>query len=181
MRKLVSNLFVSLDGVVEAPDQWSLGYWNDQLEAVVGQGMAAADAMLLGRVTYEGFADVWPGRTGRDDPGAKFLNSVRKYVLSTTLTEVTWHNSTLLTGDPAGAVRELKDGEGGDIVTSGSPTVVRWLLAEGLVDELHLLLYPVVVGRGKRLFPEQGPDFALELRKSASVGGGVVHLVYAPA
>jgi dihydrofolate reductase len=181
MRKIVSNLFISLDGVVEAPDKWSLPYWNDEIGRAVGGGMAAADAMLLGRVTYEGFAEAWPGRTVEDEAGAEFMNSVRKYVLSSTLSEVTWDNSTLLTGDPAEAVRALKAESGGDIMTSGSTTAVRWLLGEGLVDELNLLLYPVVVGRGKRLFPEQGPDFALTLRKSATFGNGVVQLTYVPA
>jgi len=181
MRKIVANLFISLDGVVEAPDKWSLRYWSDEIGQAVGSGMAAADAMLLGRVTYEGFAAAWPGRTVEDDEGAEFMNNVRKYVLSSTLSEVGWNNSTLLTGDPAEAVRTLKAGPGGDIMTSGSPTVVRWLLSEGLADELNLLLYPVVVGRGKRLFPAEGPSFPLELKKSATFGNGVVQLTYVPA
>ncbi|MEV6874441.1 dihydrofolate reductase family protein [Amycolatopsis sp. NPDC051128] len=181
MRKIVSNLFISLDGVVEAPDKWSLRYWNDEIGQAVGSGMAAADAMLLGRVTYEGFAEAWPGRTVEDDEGAAFMNNARKYVLSSTLSEVTWNNSTLLTGDPAEAVRALKAEPGGDIMTSGSTTAVRWLLAEGLVDELNLLLYPIVVGHGKRLFPEEGASFPLVLKKSATFGNGVVQLTYVPA
>ena len=181
MRKIVANLFISLDGVVEAPDQWSLQYWSDEIGQAVGRGMATADAMLLGRVTYEGFAEAWPGRTVEDDEGAEFMNNVPKYVLSSTLSEVTWNNSTLLTGDPAEAVLALKAGPGGDIMTSGSTTAVRWLLGEGLVDELNLLLYPIVVGRGKRLFPEQGASFPLELKKSATFGNGVVQLTYVPA
>ncbi|MCR6490342.1 dihydrofolate reductase family protein [Amycolatopsis sp. OK19-0408] len=180
MRKIVSNLFISLDGVVEAPDKWSLRYWSDEIGQAVGSGMAAADAMLLGRVTYEGFAEAWPGRTVEDE-GAEFMNTVRKYVLSSTLSDVSWNNSTLLTGDPATAVRALKASSGGDIMTSGSTTAVRWLLTEGLVDELNLLLYPVVVGEGKRLFPQAGPGFPLELKKSATFGNGVVQLTYAPA
>ncbi|WP_290059097.1 dihydrofolate reductase family protein [Amycolatopsis solani] len=181
MRKIVASLFISLDGVVEAPDKWSLRYWSDEIGQAVGSGMAAADAMLLGRVTYEGFAEAWPGRTAEDDEGAEFMNSVRKYVLSSTLTEVTWNNSTLLTGDPAEAVRALKAGPGGDIITSGSATAVRWLLAEGLVDELNLLLYPIVVGRGRRLFPDEGTSFPLVLAKSATFSNGVVQLTYVPA
>jgi len=181
MRKIVANLFLSLDGVVEAPDRWSLRYWSDEIGQAVGAGMAAADAMLLGRVTYEGFAEAWPGRTVEEDEGAEFMNNVRKYVLSSTLREVTWNNSTLLTGDPATAVRALKAEPGGDIMTSGSPTAVRWLLSEGLVDELNLLLYPIVVGQGKRLFPTEGPTFPLVLTKSATFGNGVVQLTYAPA
>ena len=181
VRKLVSNLFVSLDGVVEAPDKWSLSYWSDEIAASVESGMAAADAMLLGRVTYEGFASAWPDRTVEDDEGADFMNTVRKYVLSTTLSEVTWRNSVLLTGDPATAIRELKAEAGGDIMTSGSGTTVRWLLSEGLVDELNLLLYPVVVGTGQRLFPAEGPNFPLTLKTSTAFDNGVIHLTYAPA
>jgi dihydrofolate reductase len=178
MRKIVANLFISLDGVVEAPDKWSLPYWTDEIGRAVGGGMAAADAMLLGRVTYEGFAEAWPGRSVEDDA---FMNNVRKYVLSSTLSAVSWNNSTLLTGDPAEAVRALKAEAGGDIMTSGSTTTVRWLLAEGLADELNLLVYPIVVGRGKRLFPEEGPRFTLVLKKSATFGNGVVQLTYVPA
>jgi dihydrofolate reductase len=181
MRKIVSNLFISLDGVVEAPDKWSLRYWSDEIGRAVGRGMAAADAMLLGRVTYEGFAEGWPGRAVEEDEGVAFMNNVRKYVLSSTLSEVGWNNSTLLTGDPAEAVRALKAEPGGDIMTSGSTTAVRWLLSEGLVDELNLLLYPIVVGRGKRLFPEAGSSFPLVLEKSSTFGNGVVQLTYAPA
>ncbi|MEV6639097.1 dihydrofolate reductase family protein [Amycolatopsis sp. NPDC051371] len=179
MRKLVSNLFVSLDGVVEAPDKWSLPYWSDEIAASVDAGMAAADAMLLGRVTYENFASAWPDRTVEDDEGADFMNKVRKYVLSTTLSEVTWRNSVLLPGNPASAIRDLKAETGGDIMTSGSGTTVRWLLSEGLVDELNLLLYPVVVGTGKRLFPAEGPNFPLTLKTSTAFGNGVVQLTYA--
>lgn len=178
MRKIVSNLFISLDGVVEAPDKWSLRYWSDEIGQAVGSGMAAADAMLLGRVTYEGFAEAWPGQA---DEGAEFMNSVRKYVLSSTLSEVAWNNSTLLTGDSAEAIRALKVSPGGDIMTSGSTTAVRWLLSEGLVDELNLLLYPIVVGQGKRLFPAEGPTFPLVLKKSSTFGNGVVQLTYVPA
>jgi dihydrofolate reductase len=179
MRKIVSTVFVSLDGVVEAPDQWSLSYWTDELEHAVGDGMADADAMLLGRVTYEGFAEAWPGRT--DDPGAEFMNSVAKYVASTTLTATDWHNTTLLRGDLGEAIAELKSTDGGDIMTSGSTTLVQWLLSRGLVDELTLLQYPVVVGAGRRLFPAEGPNLGFRLTDSTAFGNGVLRLVYHPA
>ncbi|WP_134729888.1 dihydrofolate reductase family protein [Amycolatopsis nivea] len=179
MRKIVSTLFVSLDGVVEAPDQWSLSYWNDELEHAVGDGMADADAMLLGRVTYEGFAEAWPGRT--DDPGAEFMNSVPKYVASTTLTAADWHNTTLLRGDLGEAIADLKSSAGGDIMTSGSTTLVRWLLSHGLVDELTLLQYPVVVGKGRRLFPAEGPQLDFELADTTAFRNGVLRLVYRPS
>ncbi|MYW96821.1 dihydrofolate reductase family protein [Amycolatopsis rubida] len=179
MRKIVSTLFVSLDGVVEAPDQWSLSYWNDELEHAVGDGMADADAMLLGRVTYEGFAEAWPGRT--DDPGAEFMNSVPKYVASTTLTAADWNNTTLLRGDLGEAIADLKSGAGGDIMTSGSTTLVRWLLSHGLVDELTLLQYPVVVGKGRRLFPAEGPRLDFRLEDTTAFRNGVLRLVYRPS
>lgn len=181
MRRLASNLFISLDGVVEAPDKWSLPYWNDEIAEAVGGGMAEADAMLLGRVTYQGFAEAWPRRTVEDDEGADFMNNIRKYVASTTLTSVDWNNSTLLEGDLASAIGGLKAEDGGDIMTSGSATLVRWLLTAGLVDQLNLLLYPLVVGTGKRLFPEDGPQLALELANSTAFTNGVLYLQYGPA
>ena len=190
MGTIVVTEFVSLDGVFEDPggaEGYEYGGWTfeydrgDEGNTFKLDELMDAKVQLLGRVTYEGFAEAWPGRTAEDDEGAEFMNNVRKYVLSSTLTEVGWNNSTLLTGDPAEAVRTLKASPGGDIMTSGSPTAVRWLLSEGLVDELNLLLYPVVVGRGKRLFPDAGPSFPMELKKSTAFGNGVVQLTYVPS
>ncbi|QRP47576.1 dihydrofolate reductase family protein [Amycolatopsis sp. FDAARGOS 1241] len=180
MRKVVSTLFVSLDGVVEAPDLWSLSYWTPELERAVGTAVADADAMLLGRVTYEGFAHAWPGRTNTDDPGAQFLDSVRKYVASTTLATAGRHDTTLLQGDLRAAITDLKNQPGGTIMTSGSTTLVRWLLAHGLVDELTLVQYPVVVGGGRRLFPLEGPPLDFALERSTAFANGVLQLVYRP-
>ncbi|QWF81208.1 dihydrofolate reductase family protein [Amycolatopsis sp. CA-230715] len=180
MRKIVSSLFISLDGVVESPDKWSLDYFTDEIGASIGAVMGDADAMLLGRATYEGFAAHWPQRTVEDDEGAPFMNSTRKYVASTTLSTVEWENSVLLEGELSDAVRELKAGDGGDIMTSGSPSVVRYLLAHGLLDHLHLLLYPVVVGAGTRLFGDDGTQFALKLSGSKTFDNGVLELNYTP-
>ena len=181
MRKLVSNLFITLDGVVESPETWSLTYWSDEIQDIVGAGMGAAGAMLLGRVSYEQFAAAWSGRTVADDPGADFMNGSRKYVASRTLESVGWTNCTLLEGDLARTVAALKEEDGGDLVTTGSPTLVRSLLSLGLVDELQLLVYPVVLGAGLRLFPEGGETVTLRLASATALSNGVGHLVYVPA
>lgn len=178
-RKITASLFMSLDGVVESPDKWSMSYWNDEIAEVVAGGMGSADSMLLGRVTYEGFAGYWPGKTEADAEGADFMNNTAKYVASTTLKSVEWENSTLLEGDLADSVAALKAADGGDIGMSGSPTLVRSLLALGLLDELHLLVYPIVVGTGKHLFGDD--SYALTLKTSKTFSNGVLHLIYAPA
>lgn len=181
MRKLISNFFITLDGVVDAPNEWSLQYWNDEIEEAVGAAMASSDAMLLGRVTYEEFAAAWAGRTSDEDAGADHMNTTRKYVVSSTLTETRWSNSTLLTGDPFAAVADLKASDGQDIITSGSATLVRGLLQHGLIDELHLLVYPIVRGRGARLFAPGEAQLELALAEAKTFTGGVVSLTYAPA
>jgi dihydrofolate reductase len=181
MRKIIGNLFMAIDGVVESPEKWSLSYWNDDIANVVMGGMQAADALLLGRVTYEEFAEAWSDRTVEDDPGADFMNNVKKYVVSRTLTNVDWNNSTLLEGELADSVRELKASDGGEIAMSGSSTLVRSLLNLRLLDELNLLVYPVIVGRGKRLAEGDGDQLPLELIKSTAFDNGVIHQLYRPA
>jgi dihydrofolate reductase len=181
MRKITSHFFMSLDGVVANPGEWSLEYWNDEIEAAVFGSLASSDAMLLGRVTYEEFAASWSGRTMDDDSGADHMNNVRKYVASTTLTKADWTNSSVLEGDLATAVTELKNQDGGDIATSGSGTLVRWLLDHDLVDELHLLVYPLVLGSGIQLFPAGSRPHKLGLARSQAFSNGVLHLVYTPA
>lgn len=158
MRKLVVSEFVSLDGVMEAPGgddgyvhgAWTMPYWDDEVAAYKGAEFAAADALLLGRVTYQGFAAAWPQRT---DEGADYINAMAKYVVSSTLETADWNNTTILPGDPAVSVADLKAGEGADILVAGSCTLVAALLRAGLVDELRLAIYPVVLGVGKRIFP----------------------------
>jgi dihydrofolate reductase len=181
MRKIIGNLFMAIDGVVESPEKWSLSYWNDDIANVVMGGMQAADALLLGRVTYEEFAEAWSDRTVEDDPGADFMNNVKKYVVSRTLTKVDWNNSTLLEGELADSVRELKASDGGEIAMSGSSTLVRSLLNLRLLDELNFLVYPVIVGRGKRLAEGDGDQLPLELIKSTAFDNGVIHQLYRPA
>ena len=179
MRKISANLFSTLDGVVEDPGTWSLPYWSDEIAGAIDGTMKAAAGLLLGRVTYDGFAKAWPHVSVEQDPGADFMNNTRKYVVSTTLTSVEWNNSELLQGDLADAVTRLKAEPGGDIlVDSGSPTLVRSLLTHGLLDELHLLIYPVVAGTGQRLFGDDALE--LSLIDSTTFSNGVVHLAYAP-
>jgi dihydrofolate reductase len=180
MRKLVSSLFISVDGVVESPENWTPAYWSDELGEAIGVLMGAADSMLLGRVTYEAFAPAWSSREMADDPGADFMNNTPKFVVSKTLESADWTNSTVLRGELADEVAELKQQPGGDIGMSGSATLVRGLLAGGLLDELHLFLHPVVVGHGRRLFPDGSPEQPLTLASATAFGSGVVHLVYQP-
>ena len=180
MRKIVSSLFISLDGVVESPDQWTPAYWSDELGEAIGGLMGSSDAMLLGRITYEEFAPAWSSREMADDPGADFMNNTPKFVISKTLESADWTNSTVVRGDLAEEVGKLKQQSGGDITISGSGTLVRSLLADGLVDDLHLFVHPVVVGHGKRLFPEGVPQQTLKLASATAFGTGVVHLAYHP-
>ena len=178
MRKIITGLFISLDGVVEAPDKWTGPYYNEQVGQAVGGLMAQNDAMLLGRVTYEAFAAAFGGQSGGI---ADQMNGMPKFVVSSTLTSADWQNSTLISGDVAGQISDLKQRPGGDIGMSGSSALVTWLLRHGLVDQLDLLVFPVVLGSGKRLF--DGPDGQLPftLTGSEAFSTGVVHLSYAPA
>ena len=178
MRQIAAGLFVSLDGVVEAPEKWTGPYFNDQVGQAVGALMAGNDAMLLGRVTYEGFAAALGGQSGGM---ADQMNSTPKYVVSRTLTTADWQNSTLINGDVAARISELKQKPGRNIGMSGSSDLVSWLLRHGLLDRLDLLVFPVVLGSGKRLFSEPDGPVPLTLASSEAFGTGVVHLTYTPA
>jgi dihydrofolate reductase len=177
MGSIKSSLFISLDGVIEAPETWHFPYFDDDMGAAVGRLMGEAEATLLGRVTYDGFAEYWPN-ADKDDPMTVAMNSGRKYVVSSTLTEATWENSTLVSGDVKAGLEELRKTT--DLGTTGSATLVRWLLEQGLIDELHLLVHPIVVGHGQKLFTD-GPTVPLKLVSSATFASGVLHLVYANA
>ncbi|MEU1942622.1 dihydrofolate reductase family protein [Streptomyces sp. NPDC020125] len=184
MRKTAASLFISLDGVVEAPDQWHFPYFNDEMGAAVDASFATADTLLLGRKTYDSFAGAWPDReaAGGEDAGfAKKLGDARKIVASRQNLTFTWRNSELLQGELADAVTALKREPGGDIALSGSVSVVRQLLAHGLLDELHLLVHPIAVRKGMRLFDEGDTTIPLRLISSATFSTGVLHLVYALA
>ena len=177
MGSIKAGLFISLDGVIEAPETWPFDYWNDEMGAAVGALMTGNDAMLLGRVTYDGFAEYWPNADPNDDI-TKQMNSSRKYVVSTTLTEATWENSTLVTGDVKAELSRIKEDE--QLGVTGSAKLVHWLLEQQLLDELHLFVHPVLVGHGQRLFPD-GTKVPLTLVSSTTFETGVVHLVYGPA
>ncbi|MCC6313407.1 MAG: dihydrofolate reductase [Thermomicrobiales bacterium] len=180
MRKIVSGLFLSLDGVYEAPHQWHFPYWSDEMGEVVQTQMDASDAMLLGRVGYQEFAQYWPQQPSDGDI-ADHMNETPKYVVSTRLAAVgEWRNSTLVTGDIMAEIRALKTQPGKDIGMTGSGVLVRSLLREGLLDELHLLVHPIVVGTGKRLFPDETPRQGLRLVASRPLPNGVLYLTYAP-
>jgi dihydrofolate reductase len=181
MRKLVSSFFVSLDGVVEAPDKWHFPYFNDEMGQAVGDAIAASDALLLGRRGYQEFASYWPHQDPASDPFVSIMNETPKFVASTTLDKVEWQNSTLLEGDLAEAVNELKAKPGKNIGMTGSATLVRSLLEKGLLDELRLLVHPLVVGSGAKLFPDGSPPVNLELVDSRTFQTGVLDLTYRPA
>jgi dihydrofolate reductase len=185
MRKLVANLFIALDGVVEEPGDWHFPYFNDEMGAAVDAVLGSADTLLLGRKTYDDHAGAWPEREaagGEDAEFAKVLGDARKLVVSRQRLELTWRNSEQLEGDLVEAVTALKQEPGeGKIAMSGSISVVRQLLAAGLIDELHLLVHPIAVRKGMRLFDEGDTPIPLELRSAETFATGVLHLVYGPA
>ncbi|HTE74413.1 MAG TPA: dihydrofolate reductase family protein [Actinomycetes bacterium] len=191
--KLTTVTNLSVDGVMQGlggPDEdasggferggWALPLLDDETEAFLGQVYQRADAFLFGRRTYEIFAGYWRLVEDPDNPIASALNSRPKYVVSTTLTDPEWSGTTVLSGDVAAAIRELKATEDSELQVHGSGALVRWLLDAGLVDEIVLLTYPVVVGQGTRLFPDSGPDTALDLVESRSTSGGLTIQVYRP-
>jgi len=182
MRKVIAWELVSLDGVMESPEEWAFSYSNDEIEEANAAGMAASDAMLLGRVTYQEFASYWPYQNSADQPYTDYLNNTPKFVVSTTLEEpLEWQNSTLIRGNVAEEIAKLKQQPGKNIGIVGSATLVRSLLRDGLLDELGLMVHPLVVGSGKHLFEEGGDQKALELVDSKIFSTGVVYLTYQPA
>jgi dihydrofolate reductase len=181
MRKIVAVLFMSLDGVVESPEEWAFSYSNDEMEEANASGMAASDALLLGRVTYQELAAYWPHQPG-GTPMVDYINSVPKFVVSATLEEpLGWNNSTLIKGNVVEEITELKRRPGKDITILGSGALVRSLLRDGLLDELKLMVHPIVLGSGRRLFEDGVDQTALELVDSRTFGTGVLNLTYRPA
>ena len=172
--------FMSLDSVIDAPT-WTFEFGFDpKMGEAIGAVTGASKAILLGRTTYEMFSPAWSTRTAEDDPGAPFFNETAKYVVSGSLEKAEWNNSTILGAYDADRIRALKD-EVGDLYVSGSGTLVRALIADGLVDELHLFVFPIALGTGKRLFPEGSGTTKLKLFASESYDSGVTHLAYGPA
>jgi len=172
--------FMSLDGVIDAPT-WTFDYGFDpKMAEVLGAVTDRSRGILLGRTTYEMFEPSWSTRTVEDDPGAPFFNDTTKYVVSGTLTEATWRNSEIVGPYDPDRIRSLKDEVDGDLYVSGSITLVRAMLADGLVDELHLFVYPLTRGAGPRLFTEDAAPGKLSLAASDSYDNGVVYLNYRP-
>ena len=173
-----SGLFISLDGVIEAPEMWSFPYFDGEIGQLKHDELLATGAHLLGRVTYEGFSAAWPSRT--DEQGfAQRMNGLPKYVVSTTLTRAEWNNSHVIKGDVADEVTRLKQQASGDILVAGSATLVQTLTEHDLVDEYRLLVYPIALGSGKRLFGDTSRQVKLKLLETRSFASGVVLQRYA--
>jgi dihydrofolate reductase len=186
MRKLIVTAFITLDGVIEAPGGepthphtgWAGDFFGPEQMQYKLDEVLEAEALLLGRVTYEGFSEAWPPREG---PFADKMNAMPKHVASTTLTELGWSNSTLLEGDVPAAVAKLKEGDGGPILVAGSGTLGRTLIEHDLVDEYRLMVFPVILGSGKRLFPDSPDKRTLQLVDTKQFPSGVVVHHYRPA
>jgi dihydrofolate reductase len=182
MGRIVSNFFISLDGVVERPDQWHFPYFDDAMGRVVGAGMESTGAFLMGHNLYREWADYWP-QQGEEVPFSAFINGLPKYVLSHDEFTADWNNTTVITGPDDAAVadrvRALKEQVDGDLGMSGCATTVRWLIRQGLLDELALLVHPIAVATGQRLFEGTG-TVPLRLLSCDTLPTGVLHLRYAP-
>jgi dihydrofolate reductase len=180
MGKILVHEFITLDGVIEEPS-WTRDYsFDPKMGEAIGRVMGSSKALLLGRRTYEMFAPAWSGRTAEQDPGAPFMNESPKYVVSSTLKSADWSNSTILGPYDADAVRALKSKIDGGIYVSGSATLVRAMLADGLVDELHLFVYPLALGAGEKLFADGRPGLKFALGANEAYDSGVLHLDYRP-
>jgi dihydrofolate reductase len=180
MGEIQVHEFITLDGVIDNP-AWSAEYsFTVEMGTTIGAIMGSSEALLMGRTTYELFAPSWSARTEAEDPGAPFMNESPKYVVSTTLRDPEWNNTTVIGGYDADRIRALTQEADGNIYVSGSGTLVRALVADRLVAELHLFVYPVVLGSGMRLFAD-GMQAKLRLLQSEPYDNGVVHLAYGPA
>ncbi len=189
MRKINAALFITLDGVVEAPGPadttlpeqrgWSMPFTSDEVGEVIGASMMSSDAMLLGRRTYEGFAAFWPNMP-EDDPFGQIMNNQTKYVVSTTLKKAEWKNSHLIQGDVVAELAALKQQPGKDINIVGSGTLTRSLIEAGLVDELQLMLCPVVLGVGKRLFEDAHFTQTMKVLEARAFDSGMIYLRFQP-
>ncbi|MBU2669499.1 dihydrofolate reductase family protein [Actinoplanes bogorensis] len=177
MRKITVGEFISLDGVVEAPDKWHMQYVNDEMMAAMYPADSDVDTLLLGRTTYDTFAGAFE-HAPAEDPVAAAMNKTARVVVTSTPETVTWAGATPLTGDVITGVRDLKNQPGGSISVVGSTQLARTLLAAGLVDELSLILHPLTVGTGERLFPASGPGADFTLKTCTPMSTGVIHLVY---
>ena len=178
MGEILIHEFITLDGVIESPT-WTMDYpFDPKMGEAIGRVMGSSEALLLGRRTYEMFAPAWSVRTAEDDPGAPFMNESPKYVISATLQSAEWNNSTILGPYQPDTIRALKDRSDGNLYVSGSGTLVRAMLADGLVDELNLFVFPLTLGAGQRLFADGGNTAKFTLAHANAYDSGVVHLAY---
>jgi dihydrofolate reductase len=180
MRRVVVSEYVTLDGVMEEPGQWSFQFWSDESAKFKYDELIASDALLLGRVTYEGFAKAWPTMPDTGDFGER-MNSLPKYVVSTTLDTVEWNNSRLIKENIAEEIANLKQQPGLDILVAGSGALVRTLMEDDLVDEYRFMVHPIVLGSGKRFFRDGIDTKMLRLVETKTFGSGIVILTYQPA
>ena len=180
MRKIIAAQYASLDGVVEAPEQWHFPYADQNMFRVLGEVSAEIDTMLLGRVTYEVFAASFADAPA-DDPVAASLNRPAKVLVSSTVTDPSWARTTVISGDVVDGVRALKETEGGSILINGSISLCQALFRAGLVDELHLMIHPIVVGHGRRLFSDEGPQIPLTVVSSETFPTGVLSVRFRTA
>jgi len=180
MGKIAVHEFITLDGVMDEPT-WTMDYpFDPKMGDAIATIMGASEGLLLGRRTFEMFAPAWSGRTAADDPGAPFMNESPKYVVSSTLENAEWNNSTIIGPYGVDRIRELKQRVDRALYVSGSGTLVRALLADRLVDELHLFVFPLTLGTGRRLFDAGGPQASFELAGTEAYESGAVHLTYRP-
>jgi dihydrofolate reductase len=179
--KLTTNQQVSVDGVVQDNGRWARSQFDSEAMTFVDDFYQRADAFLFGRRTYDLFAGYWGVRDDLENPIVGALNTKPKYVASNTLTDPQWADTTVLSGDLAAAIRELKAKPGGELQVHGSGTLTQWLLENDFVDEMNLLIIPIVVGQGARLFPDNGPDLALDLVESRAFPKGITLQIYRPA
>ena len=180
MRKLVATEYLSLDGVFEEPGHWSFPYFSDDAGRFKYEELLAADALLLGRLTYEGFAAAWPTMEGTGEFGER-MNGMAKYVVSSTLRDPAWTNSQVIAGDVVAEVTALKDGSGMDILLAGSGQLFRHLMGANLIDEYRFMVHPVVLGGGKKLFADAAERRPLQLAGTQALTSGIVVLTYRPA
>jgi dihydrofolate reductase len=178
MRRIVWSEYMSLDGVVDEPGEWSIPYFSDDLAKYKYDELFASDALLLGRITYEGFAAAWPTMEEIEGEFAVKMNTLPKYVASTTLEAAEWNNSTVIRENVPGAVSKLKQQAGDDILIGGSGTLAMTLMEHDLIDEIRMLVHPIAVGTGKRLFEGASAPVSLKLVDTRSFDSGVVALTY---
>ncbi len=177
--RLVATEYVSVDGVMDEPGKWSFPFWSEEAAKFKEEELLATDALLLGRLTYEGFAAAWPTMKGTGEFGER-MNSIKKYVVSSTLKNPTWSNTTVINGDPVEGIKKLRAEPGKDLLLSGSGTLVRSLIPHDLIDEFRLMVYPIVLGKGKRLFHGDEPERVLQLTGVKQFPTGVTVLLYEP-